>query len=265
MKFVQRHFLGPDPITEPRTFRRTESDGDRLMVGHVNSLPTTVGGGGVHADSKLPRFREEDFHLRSALGPVEGADVVDWPISYADLEPYYAEAEAAVGVAGEETNPFAAWRSGPFPMPPGPDMYGAILSMAAAENAGLHPYRAPTGVNSVPYDGRPACVNCGFCGWYGCPIEAKGDPVALLRRMLASGRGELRPESHVVEITLDRVRPPRHRRALPRPRRRGAGGPRRTRGPGRRRLRDTAAAAAPGPGQLVRPGRPQPHVPLPDA
>ena len=204
VKFVQRHFLGPDPITEPRTFRRTADDGDRLMVGHVNSLPTTVGGGGVHADSKLPRFREEDFHLRSASGPVEGADVVDWPISYADLEPYYAEAEAAVGVAGEETNPFAAWRSGPFPMPPGPDMYGATLSMAAAEKAGLHPYRAPTGVNSVAYDGRPACVNCGFCGWYGCPIEAKGDPVALLRRMLASGRGELRPESHVVEVTRDR-------------------------------------------------------------
>ena len=134
------------------------------MVGSVNALPTTVGGGGVHADSKLPRFREDDFHLRSALGPVDGADVVDWPLTYADLEPYYAEAERLVGVAGEESNPFAAWRSGPFPMPPGADMFGAVLSMAAAARAGLHPYRAPTGANSVPYDGRPACVNCGFCG-----------------------------------------------------------------------------------------------------
>jgi choline dehydrogenase-like flavoprotein len=204
IKFVQRHFLGPDPITEPRTFRRNEADGDHLMVGHVNALPATVGGGGVHADSKLPRFREEDFHLRSALGPVEGADVVDWPVSYEDLEPYYAECERSAGVAGEETNPFAAWRSGPFPMPPGPDMYGAVLSMGAAEKIGLHPYRAPTGVNSVPYDGRPACVNCGFCGGYGCPIEAKGDPVALLRRVLQSGKGEIRPESHVGEITMDR-------------------------------------------------------------
>ena len=173
------------------------------MTGHVNSLPTTVGGGGLHADSKLPRLREDDFALRSASGPIDGADVVDWPLSYADLEPYYAESERLVGVAGEETNPFAAWRSSPFPMPPGPDMYGAVLSMEAATRAGLHPYRAPTGVNSEPYDGRPACVNCGFCGGFGCPIEAKGDPVALLRQALRTGRCEIRPESHVVEVTVD--------------------------------------------------------------
>ena len=203
IKCVQRHFLGPDPIIEPRTFRRSEADGDRLMVGHVNALPCTVGGGGVHADGKLPRFREDDFRLRSALGPVDGADVVDWPITYDDLEPYYAEAERAIGVAGEEANPFAAWRSGPYPMPPGPDMFGAVISMAAASDAGLHPYRAPTGANSQPYDGRPACNNCGFCGWYGCPIEAKGDPVAMLRRALRTGRCEVRPESHVTDVLLD--------------------------------------------------------------
>jgi gluconate 2-dehydrogenase alpha chain len=203
LKSLHRHLLGPDPLVEPRTFRRREDDGDRLFVGHVNSLPSTLGGAGFHADGKLPRFREDDFRLRSALGPVEGADVVDWPVTYDDLEPYYAEAERLVGVAGEETNPFAAWRSGPFPMPPGPDMQGAILSMAAAERAGLHPYRCPTGVNSVPYDGRPACNNCGFCGGYGCPIEAKGDPVALLRRALRSGRCDIRTESYVTEVTTD--------------------------------------------------------------
>lgn len=202
VKSVYRHLLGGDPIIEPRTFRRSEADGDHLLVGHVNTLPTTVGGGGVHADAKLPRFREIDFRLRSERGPVEGADVVDWPLAYEDLEPYYAEGERLVGVAGEETNPFAAWRSGPFPMPPGPDMYGAVITMAAAERAGLHPYRPPTGINSVPYDGRPACTNCGFCSFYGCPIDAKGDPVALLRRALQSGRCEVRPESYVTDITL---------------------------------------------------------------
>jgi choline dehydrogenase-like flavoprotein len=203
LKSLHRHLLGPDPLVEPRTFRRGEADGDHLFVGHVNSLPSTVGGGGFHADGKLPRFREDDFRLRTTLGPIEGADVVDWPLDYDDLEPYYAEAERLVGVAGEETNPFAAWRSTPFPMAPGPDMQGAILSMAAAERAGLHPYRCPSGVNSVPYDGRPACNNCGFCGGFGCPIEAKGDPVALLRRALRTGRCDIRPESYVVQITTE--------------------------------------------------------------
>jgi len=202
VKFHRRHFLGPDPITEPRTYRRDPSDGERLLTGHVNSLPSTVGGGGTHADAKLPRLRQVDFKLRSTLGPMPDADVVDWPIDYADLEPYYAEAERLLGVAGEETNPFAEWRSTPFPMPPGADMFGAVLSAAAASERGLNPYRAPTGVNSIDYDGRPACNNCGFCGMYGCPTEAKGDPLALLRSALRTGRCEIRPESYVTGVTL---------------------------------------------------------------
>jgi len=203
VKFTRRHILGPDPWLEPRTFRRAEADGDRLFTGDVNNLPSTVGGGGVHADGKLPRFREDDFSLRSEHGPMEGADIVDWPISYADLEPYYAEAEHLIGVAGEDTNPFAPWRSSPYPMAPGADMFGTTLSVPAAERFGLHPYRAPTGANSVPYGGRPACNNCGFCAHYGCPIEAKGDPVAMLRAALATGRCTVIPEAYVADITTD--------------------------------------------------------------
>ena len=108
LKFINRHFLGPDPLLEPRTFRRTESDGDRLFSGVVNNQPSTVGGGVVHADAKMPRFREEDFRLLSDRGPVEGASVVDWPVQYDELEPCYAEAERLIGIAGEVGNPFAS-------------------------------------------------------------------------------------------------------------------------------------------------------------
>jgi gluconate 2-dehydrogenase alpha chain len=54
----------------------------------------------------------------------------------------------------------------------------------------------------VPYDGRPACNNCGFCAYYGCPIHAKGDPVAMLQRTLLTGRAVLRPESFVTRIVF---------------------------------------------------------------
>jgi gluconate 2-dehydrogenase alpha chain len=204
VKSAFRHFLGPDPLLEPRSFRRTNADGDRAWTGDVNNLPSTVGGGGFHADGKLPRFREVDFRMLSELGPIEGADIVDWPVDYDELEPYYAEAERRVGVAGDaDGNPFAAWRSGPYPMPPGADMFCAIVTAEASTRLGYHPYRAPSGVNSVEYDGRPACNNCGFCAFYGCPIEAKGDPVALLRNALRTGRCEIRAESVVREIVLD--------------------------------------------------------------
>ena len=72
IKFFRRHFLGPDPFLEPRTFRRDDADGDHVFAGEVNNLPSTVGGGGFHADAKLPRFRAVDFKARSELGPIEG-------------------------------------------------------------------------------------------------------------------------------------------------------------------------------------------------
>ena len=91
---------------EPRVYRnRDDESGD---VGEANNLPSTVGGGGFHADGKLPRFREDDFKIRSAAGPVDGADLVDWPVDYDEMEPYYAAAERVVGVAGDDgANPFA--------------------------------------------------------------------------------------------------------------------------------------------------------------
>jgi choline dehydrogenase-like flavoprotein len=204
IKFHNRYFLGPDPLIEPRTFRTSEADGDHSFVGEVNSVPSTVGGGGTHADGKVPRFMPDDFRLLSLLGPQPEADVADWPVSYDELEPYYAEVERSVGVAGTAgANPFAGPRSGPYPMPSGAAMYGATLSSAAAERLGYHPYAAPTAANSVPYDGRPACNNCGFCSYFGCPIHAKGDPVAMLRRAMASGRAELMAETFVSRVRLD--------------------------------------------------------------
>jgi choline dehydrogenase-like flavoprotein len=85
VKFGRRHFLGPDPLLEPRSYRRTTADGERLLVGDVNNMPSTVGGAGFHADGKLPRYREVDFRLRSELGPVDGADNADWPVDYAEM------------------------------------------------------------------------------------------------------------------------------------------------------------------------------------
>ncbi len=203
IKFIDRFFLGPDPFLEPRTFRTGPEDGDHCHVGEVNSIPSTVGGGGTHADGKTPRFREVDFEMLSTYGPQPWADVADWPMTYDDLEPWYTMVERAIGVAGSAgANPFAAPRSGPFPMPPGAPMFGATLSTAAAERLGFHPYPAPTAANSIPYDGRPACNNCGFCAFLGCPIHAKGDPVALLTRTMATGRAELWPETFVSRIRI---------------------------------------------------------------
>ena len=159
-------------------------------VGEVNNLPSTVGGGGVHADAKLPRFREEDFALRSARGPIDGASVEDWPFGYDELEPHYAAVEKSFGVAGEETQPVR--RAAARPVPDAARRRHAVRARVGrgGRAAGFASVPRADGreLASTTTAGRP-CVDCGFCGGYGCPIHAKGDPISSLQRSLADRVG----------------------------------------------------------------------------
>ena len=201
VKMLRRNFIHPDSTVEPRTFRGG-TDEDRDFVGDVNHLPKTVGGGAVHADLKMPRFAPADFKLGSLLGEVSGTSFADWPVDYDMLEPFYDYAERAIGVQGVAgANPFEGPRKNPFPMPPGMPMYMGLKLSEGAKKLGYNPFPYPTAVNSRPYDGRPACSDCGFCGSYGCATSAKGSPaVTFLRKALLTGNCQLRAETRVVRL-----------------------------------------------------------------
>ncbi|HEY4222079.1 MAG TPA: GMC family oxidoreductase N-terminal domain-containing protein, partial [Myxococcota bacterium] len=200
-----RGFILPDPRVEPRTFRGSESDGDRTFIGDVNGLPKTVGGGGVHADLKMPRFEPPDFHLGTDLGDVAGASFQDWPVDYEKLEPFYTYVDTAMGVQGDAaSNPRDGHRTAPFPMAPGVPMYVANRLGPALAQLGYTKFPFPTAVNSQPFDDRPACVDCGFCSGWGCAINAKGSPsVTTLRKALLTGRCQLQSETRVHRILVD--------------------------------------------------------------
>ena len=103
-RVLQRRGQGGALLREPRPAARAAHAAHpaprraagvaRSFVGDVNGLPTTVGGGTVHWDAKVPRFWRQDFKGRSLLGPVPGANVADWPLTYDELAPYYDEVEA---------------------------------------------------------------------------------------------------------------------------------------------------------------------------
>ena len=59
-----------------------------------------VGGTTLHYTANYWRFREIDFHERSVLGAISGTGFADWPISYAELEPYYTKVDWEIGVSG---------------------------------------------------------------------------------------------------------------------------------------------------------------------
>lgn len=203
IKLMSRGLIAQDPIVEPRTYRANENAGDRTHTGDVNNLPKTVGGGGAHADLKMPRFAPDDFHLATLLGDsFPGTSFADWPVDYDMLEPFYAYCERVLGVQGQRgSDPFAGPMKDEYPMPPGNPMYIATKIDGGAKQLGLTVFPYPSAINSRPYDGRPACVDCGFCSGYGCPNNAKGSTaVTMLRRALVTGRCQLHAETRAVKL-----------------------------------------------------------------
>ena len=206
---MRRGFGLADVEGEPRTFRYREGQERPVAIGNVNNLPVGVGGGTSQWDAKVPRFWDIDFKKRSLLGPVDGADVVDWPFAYDELAPYYDAVEWLVGVAGdrEAMKGTPADRHAPrvrsFPMPPGAQMRSSELLAEGARQVELRPYPFMEAINSQLYDGRPACINCGFCGGFGCPIHDRGGALVPLRHALRTGRVELRTEATATRIVHD--------------------------------------------------------------
>jgi choline dehydrogenase-like flavoprotein len=192
-----RHFGFPHPRLEPLT-GRTQSEAadgiERSVQGTHVSLGAAVGGTSLHYNAKFPRFWRQDFTQLSDLGPVDGTQVADWPISYDELAPFYDEVEHQIGVQGDVTKMPArtleqAPRARQFVMPPNPTGYAARLLARGAMNVGWNPFPYPAAVNSQTFDGRPACNSCGLCSSFGCPINARGDAlVSYLNPAVRSGR-----------------------------------------------------------------------------
>jgi choline dehydrogenase-like flavoprotein len=149
------------------------------------------------------RFREIDFVERSRLGPIAGTALADWPITYADLEPYYTKAEWELGVSGAP-GPFDPPRSRPYPMPPLPVKSSGVLFERGARALGLHPQPAPMAILSRSFKGRPPCQHCGFCLGFGCEFQAKSSTLfTVIPIAEATGRCEIRPNSYVREVAID--------------------------------------------------------------
>ena len=201
--YTYRPGLTNNPKVQPITYRKNESEQARPLK--AIEYGRQVGGGSVHFTANYWRFHESDFEERSLFGEVAGAGLADWPIKYADLEPYYTKAEYELGISGlGGANPFEGPRSKPYPLPPMPVKSSGVLFERGAKKLGLHPYPAPMAILSQPYRGRAACVHCGFCEYFGCEMRAKSSTlVTAIPAAEKTGRCEIRPNSYVRKIETD--------------------------------------------------------------
>lgn len=155
-----------------------------------------VGGHTKFYGTAMFRFREQDF---GALQHEDGLSPA-WPVGYADLEPWYAQAERLFGVRGQAgIDPTEPPRSAPYEH--GPIPHEPVLAQIAQrlEAQGLHPFPMPS---AVDYGGR--CQRCGTCDAFPCQVDAKGDAErCLVRPALLQPNVELRTECYVERLLTD--------------------------------------------------------------
>ena len=201
----------PDLREEPHVVEMETADGGwkarstyRSGVNFWNG--NCVGGSSNFMSGFFHRQRPVDFRLRSTIGPIAGANIVDWPISYAELEPYYDKVEKEVGVSGLVVpHPHLEPRSHPnFPYPPTREHALAGLIDRASSALGYHAIPTPRAILPAPAMRRGGCSYSGYCGSFGCATGAKGSSrAALLDRAVATGRCVIRPNSMVSRLVSD--------------------------------------------------------------
>jgi len=199
--------FGPDEERNPRVFvdARGQEHLSRSNEYTYSNNAACVGGGTLSYGAMAWRFLEKDFRMRSTYGLVEGSTLEDWPIHYGDLERFYEKAEWEIGVSGDDSNNvFRAGRKRALPMPPLPPNREHQLLKPAAERLGLHPFDIPMLRNSVPYNGRAACMRCRWCCGFSCEVDAKnGTQNTVIPTALKTGNCELRLDCIAKEVLTD--------------------------------------------------------------
>ena len=151
-----------------------------------------VGGSTIHWAGASLRFQEHEFKVKTTYGDIPGANLLDWPLTLAEMEPYYAKAEDKMGVTG--TNG--------IPRLPGNNNFKVLA--AGAKRVGYKEFHTGNmAINSEPRDGRGSCLQIGFC-FQGCKSGAKWSTLYTeIPKGEATGKLEVRPQSQVLQIQHD--------------------------------------------------------------
>lgn len=201
------HNTGPDLDGFPRVWVDDQGREHtcRPHEGAYQNNAMTLGGGTRVYGAQAWRFLPQDFRMASVYGVPEGSSLADWPISYDDLAPYYERAERQIGVAGDmRGDPYAGSRARDYPMPPLGDSRQTMALRAGANALGWDTVAVPLLINTVPYNGRAACVRCQHCVGHACPTDAKnGTHNTAIPRALATGNCHLVTGAMAERIEVD--------------------------------------------------------------
>ncbi|MEZ4865449.1 MAG: GMC family oxidoreductase [Caldilineaceae bacterium] len=208
--YYGRANMGSKFLSESPQWRRNSGDETEPATFSLGRMVNGVGGSAIHYGAWLRRFHPHHFAPHTRVAERWGVDVLptgctldDWPVTYADLEPYYDQLDHLIGIAGPAETPFIPRRAA-HPMPPlRPFRLGEFFTQAT-QSLGLHPYPVPVGLNSVPYASRPATTYTAWVNGFGCFNDAKWQPgLTSVPQALATGNLTLRTHCRVLRILTD--------------------------------------------------------------
>ncbi len=177
--------------TDPRT-----TSGNWRVAKDFSGLPAwickTVGGTTTHWAGASLRLQAHEFKAKSSYGEIQGASLLDWPLTLKELEPWYAKAEDKMGVT----------RTNGIPGLPGNNNF-KIMHAGAKKLGYKEVHTGRMAINSRPRHGRGRCMQLGFC-FQGCKSGAKWSTLYTeIPAAEATGKYELRTECHVSRIEHD--------------------------------------------------------------
>ncbi|MER2508969.1 GMC family oxidoreductase [Amaricoccus sp.] len=177
------------------TDMRTTS-GDWRVAKNFPNLPTwivkAVGGTSIHWAGASLRFQDYEWKAKSTYGAIADANLLDWPIDSAEMEPWYAKAEHKLGVTRTEDRPGL----------PGNNNYKVFE--AGAKAIGYKDVNTGRmAINSIDFDDRMPCQQTGFC-FQGCKWGAKWSAAYTdVPRGEATGNLEVRSGCFALQIEHD--------------------------------------------------------------
>jgi choline dehydrogenase-like flavoprotein len=180
--FVQLAWL--DPRTTSGTWRVAKD-----FAGLPAWICKTVGGSTTHWAGASLRFQEHEFKARTTYGDIKGTSLQDWPLTLAELAPWYAKAEDKMGVTRTHGIPGLAGNNN-----------FKVMHAGAKKLGYKEVHTGNMAINSRPRDDRGRCMQLGFC-FQGCKSGAKWSTLYVeLPKAEKTGNLDLRPESHVTRI-----------------------------------------------------------------
>ena len=216
-----RNWLGRDKVNdEVPTQRRTAAEASVPAIA-PGRMMNGVGGTSIHWTCQSWRLMPWNFRERSetirrygAGALPAGSTIADWPLDYAELEPYYDKVEFLHGVSGKagnlngtidpRGNVFEGARAREYPLEPLRRTGFTEFMADAARRLGWHPFPGPAAIRSRPYNGLPACEYHGFCTFGGCHVDAKGSTnLAPIPQAEKTGNLKVVEHARVLEIVVD--------------------------------------------------------------